>query len=139
MVMIRSALGATLITFLAVYTTREYLFGLAIVMVAYSFFWNAVLPQFEAVTLAHLGQNSHRYSRIRVWGSIGFVITTVVIGVMRDVIGIDLLPLLIALLFMACMGNSLLIAEPPIVKPNSPIETRVLHILQQPKVLDSFV
>ena len=38
---------------------------LVLVMVAFSFFWNAALPQLEATTFNHLGEHSHRYSGIR--------------------------------------------------------------------------
>jgi PPP family 3-phenylpropionic acid transporter len=36
-------------------------------------FSSAPMPIFEAVTLSYLQQDTHRYSRIRIWGSIGFV------------------------------------------------------------------
>jgi PPP family 3-phenylpropionic acid transporter len=45
------------------------LFALVAVMTAFSFFYNAIMPQFEAVTLSHLGDTPQRYGRIRVWGS----------------------------------------------------------------------
>ena len=38
---------------------------LALVMMLFSFFWNASLPQFEAVTMSHLGSRAEDYSRIR--------------------------------------------------------------------------
>ncbi len=47
----------------------------ALVMAGYSFFWNAVMPQFEALTLDHLHRQPQRYSIIRVWGSVGFIVT----------------------------------------------------------------
>jgi MFS family permease len=46
---------------------------LALVVTAYSFFWNAVLAQFEVITITHLAGRYHSYSRIRLWGSIGFI------------------------------------------------------------------
>ena len=50
------------------------------ITVAFSFFWNAVLPQFEAVTLFHLKNKAHRYSQIRLWGSVGFIVTVLGVG-----------------------------------------------------------
>ena len=35
----------------------------ALITLAFSFFWNAVLPQFEAVTLFHLKEQAYRYTR----------------------------------------------------------------------------
>ncbi|HBK45944.1 MAG TPA: MFS transporter, partial [Xanthomonadaceae bacterium] len=47
--------------------------GMYAAMVAFCFFYNAVMPQFESITLTHLGNDSHRYGMIRVWGSVGFI------------------------------------------------------------------
>jgi len=46
----------------------------------FSFFWNATLPLMEAMTFAYLGIHSHRYSHIRLWGSIGFIVIVVGLG-----------------------------------------------------------
>src|SRR5690606_1811620 len=43
-----------------------------VVVSVFTFFWNAILAQFEVVTLDYLGREYHRYSRIRLWGSVGF-------------------------------------------------------------------
>lgn len=40
-------------------------------------FWNAPLPQFEALTLNHLGLHVKRYSAIRLWSSIGFILAVI--------------------------------------------------------------
>ena len=53
---------------------------LALIMALHAFFWHAVLPQFEVITLAHLREQSARYSEIRLWGSIGFVLAVVGLG-----------------------------------------------------------
>lgn len=53
---------------------------LAAVVAVFGFFWNAALPQFEATTLTHLGERVHRYSRIRVWGSLGFILSVSGLG-----------------------------------------------------------
>ncbi|HLS99559.1 MAG: MFS transporter [Porticoccaceae bacterium] len=58
--------------------------SMALVMAGYSFFWNAVMPQFEALTLDHLQGEPERYSAIRVWGSVGFIITVVAGGYWFD-------------------------------------------------------
>ena len=51
-----------------------------VAMIAFCFFYNAVMPQFESITLTHLGNDSHRYSMIRVWGSLGFIIVVAGFG-----------------------------------------------------------
>jgi len=49
-------------------------------MLLYSFFWNAILPQFEVITLKHLGKRSNEYGRVRLWGSVGFILAVLVGG-----------------------------------------------------------
>ena len=51
-----------------------------LVMLVYATAYNAIMPQFEALTLAHLGERRSRYGRIRVWGSVGFVIANIGFG-----------------------------------------------------------
>lgn len=67
----------------------------AAVTVAFSFFWNATLPQFEAATMLHLRAEPRRYSRIRLWGSVGFIAAVLGIGRFLDDFGIAFLPWII--------------------------------------------
>src|SRR5699024_873388 len=78
-------LGAllTAVTFTGILWRQDYLW-LALIMALHSFFWHAVLPQFETITLGHLGEQSARYSRIRLWGSVGFIVTVVVLGLLLE-------------------------------------------------------
>jgi PPP family 3-phenylpropionic acid transporter len=46
---------------------------LALTLALVGFFWNAPMPLFEAMTMSWLRENAHNYSRIRIWGSLGFV------------------------------------------------------------------
>lgn len=71
--LIRLASGLALLCFAGMYWQQTYVWVL-VVMAGFGFFWNASLPQFEALTLAHLGAEVRRYSAIRLWGSIGFIV-----------------------------------------------------------------
>ena len=73
--------------------------GLFLAMTAFCFFYNAVMPQFESITLSHLGARSERYGLIRVWGSIGFIVVVVTYGWLIDRHGIAALPWLMLPLF----------------------------------------
>jgi PPP family 3-phenylpropionic acid transporter len=55
------------------------------VLLAMTFFWSAALPLVEATTLTHLGDQTERYGRIRVWGSVGFIIAVIGVGYLLDV------------------------------------------------------
>lgn len=79
----------------------------ALVMLVFSFFWNAVLPQVEVITLNNLGQNKQDYSRIRLWGSLGFIGAVNGVGYLIDHWGISALPALLLALMICIWLNSL--------------------------------
>lgn len=108
---------------------QESAFGIGLVMLVFSFFWNAVLPQFEVITLKQLGRHRDMYSRIRVWGSIGFIVTVVGIGALLDLISIQWLPWLMLLLMLFIWVNTLLI-------PHEPVADQTTHM---PAAKDSFI
>ena len=106
---------------------------LAIVMMLFSFFWNAALPQFEATTFNYLGDNAHRYSSIRLWGSIGFIVAVWGLGEIMQGRGIQLLPWILFGLFVAIWINSLLVPEE--AAGHLPLDHSPLRkILSQPHV-----
>ena len=82
-----------------------------LVMTIFSFFWNASLPQFEATTMNHLGENSSRYSSIRLWGSVGFILSVAVLGPLLGWFGTSLLPVILAVLFAFIWLSSLSVPE----------------------------
>lgn len=136
MLLVRLGSFLAICCFLGVFVGQQY-YWLAFVMSAFSFFWNAVLPQFEAVTLAYLGHQAHYYSRVRVWGSIGFIITVGLFGWLFEYINILLLPLLLTALFSAIWLTSLLVPEQPITQP-SRAQDSFYQVLWQPTVLALF-
>jgi PPP family 3-phenylpropionic acid transporter len=98
--LIRWAAFLSLMSFGAVFSSTGFI-GLVAVMVTFSFFWNATLPLFETVTLGHLRQAVSRYSQVRLWGSIGFIVTVWAVGAALDgPLAIACLPQLIVLLFV---------------------------------------
>lgn len=75
-------------------------------MCVFCFMYNAVMPQFESITLSHLVGRSERYGRIRVWGSIGFVAIVALYGVVLDHLAVDLLPWLMLPLFAGLVASA---------------------------------
>lgn len=108
---IRAASLLSILCFLGVFLGSSFLW-LALVMSVFSFFWNASLPQFEAVTLTQLGPASHRYSMIRLWGSVGFILSVALLGWLLDSQGTGILPLVVLGLFVAIWLSSLTAREP---------------------------
>lgn len=72
---------------------------LAAIMLLFAFFWDASLPQLEAATLNHLREQAGTYAHIRLWGSIGFIVTVMGLGRLLDQVHIWwLLPSLLVLM-----------------------------------------
>ncbi len=78
----------------------------AMVMALYAFFWHAVLPQFEVITLTHLQGQTSRYSQIRLWGSIGFILSVVVLGRMLEWFSLDHYPQLLLVILIGIVASS---------------------------------
>jgi len=89
MAIVRLASLLAAVAFAGVFLALGY-WWLAAVIAVFSFFWNAALPQFEATTLTHLGERVHRYTSIRIWGSIGFILVVAGLGPFLDRYGAGL-------------------------------------------------
>jgi PPP family 3-phenylpropionic acid transporter len=103
-------------------------------MAVFSFFWNASLPQFEATTMNHLGDELHRYSGIRLWGSIGFILAVTGLGSLLGLSGTGVLPAVLMGLFVLIWLSSL--AVPESAAGYLPLDQEPLHkVLRRPLVL----
>jgi PPP family 3-phenylpropionic acid transporter len=110
--LIRLAIGLSALLFAGFFYGNDY-YWFAIVTISFSFFWNATLPQFEAATLLHLkNQAGQAYSRIRLWGSIGFILAVLGIGWFLDSFSIGYLPLIITSLLSLNAFIALITPEP---------------------------
>ncbi len=79
---IAAALMASVFFAALLFTTR-FLPVLAI-MALFSIFWAPVLPLVEAATLEAADRHTVDYGRIRLWGSVGFIVVSVGLGVVLD-------------------------------------------------------
>lgn len=109
-------------------------FALAIVMLAFGFFWSASLPQFEAVTLNHLEGRVHDYTRVRLWGSIGFIITVIVLGDVLERYGVQHLPW-IAFVMIVGIWLTSLIAPNDVSDEHSLDHEPIINVLKSPTVI----
>ena len=86
MSVVRAASFFTAVAFAGVFFGTHY-WWLALVMLVFSFFWHASLPLVEVSTMNHLGAQPGAYGRVRLWGSIGFIISVAALGVLIDTHG----------------------------------------------------
>lgn len=122
--------------FVGIFWAHQYIW-LALFMTLFSFFWNAALPQFEAVTLNHLQGNARLYSRIRLWGSVGFILAVGLLGPILDRFGVEILPIVLVCLFAAIWVASLLVPS-----KNAPHESQhipLLHLLKRPYIISFLI
>ena len=81
--------------------------GLCVVMILFGFALNPMLPQFEAMTLAAVGERGVDYGHVRLWGSIGFLIVAYSFGWVLDRVGSGNLPWLMLPLYLALVLSAL--------------------------------
>ena len=84
MAIIRLAAITSLLGFTAFFWLIK-LPGMLLAMAVLAFFWSAALPLVETLTFDHLREERGRYSRIRLWGSIGFIVAVMLTGAVLDV------------------------------------------------------
>ena len=65
--------------------------GMVLVMLVFASLYNALMPQYEALTLAHLRYETESYSSIRLYGSIGFLLVVLGYGALFREIGVSYL------------------------------------------------
>lgn len=130
-------LGAlcTLLSLSLIFVSQSYAW-LALVMALHAFFWHAVLPQFEVITLAHLREQSARYAQIRLWGSIGFILSVVGLGKAFDWFSLDIYPWALLLIITGIALSSFWVPDAqPLASSQSVNRGGFVQQLKQPGVL----
>ena len=131
--MVRIACGLALLSFLGSYISSSYL-GIMIVMSCFGFFWSAALSPFDALTMNHLGEECERYSRIRLWGSIGFVVTVLTLPVFIEKHGLSLILDAMTFLFSTIFIAACLVPNKAHAV-QSVSTTNIWDVLRKPAVL----
>jgi len=132
MPIVRLASALSALSFLAIFTTDGFL-EMALVMVLFSFFWNASLPQMEAVTFSHLGERVSRYASIRLWGSIGFILSVSLLGFALQRLDTGVVPLVVLTLYSGIWLSSLLIPEGP-QRRSTQASPSILWLIRHPEI-----
>lgn len=103
----------------------------------FSVFWNATMPQFEAYTFGQLERQGGDYSRIRLWGSIGFVVAVLGGGSGFDAIGIGWFPLAAVLTIVAMSASAMSLPRDSAVTAHAESEP-LGSVLRRPVVVALF-
>ncbi len=133
MLLVRVAAAASALAFAVVATQTGYT-GLLLWMSVFAIFWTALIPQYEANTLAVLGPRVGSYGRIRLWGSVGFILAVVLGGWWFGQYGLGAVPLVCAgLVAMVALSSWFAPAGPRAAVPHA--GPGFSSLLRQPRVI----
>ncbi|MFP5304776.1 MAG: MFS transporter [Gammaproteobacteria bacterium] len=132
--LIRWAALAALLMFLAI-PFVDGIWWIAALMVGYTPFWHALLPQFEVVTLNHLHASGADYSRVRLWGSVGFVFAVLALGSALDLTGMLWLPWLVAGFWIGMAAAAWAVPEAPSLHAPGTPRSSLWAVLRRREVL----
>lgn len=125
----------TLLCFAGIFVSQSYAW-LALIMALHAFFWHAVLPQFEVITFAHLQEQAARYSHIRLWGSIGFIVAVVGLGALFEWISLDAYPWALIVIMAGIVLSSWWVPNAqPQMRPNTHELGGFVQQLRRPGIL----
>ncbi len=129
---VRLAGGISFLGFLAFFWLDR-LEPMLAAMAILAFFWSAALPLVETLTFDHLKGQPGRYGRIRLWGSVGFIIAVLGTGALLDWVPEEALLWVCALILAGILLFSLLLPEAS-PRPCPGVQPPVGRILAQPRV-----
>jgi len=109
-------------------------YWLFFVMAALSLFTSSTLPLAESLTLAHLATTNGHYSRIRMWGSLGFIVAAVVLGFLIDFAGIKSLLWFLLMVQMTLFILSYTLPDPKVVAHEHD-HYSIWQVVKQPNVI----
>ncbi len=111
-------------------------FGALVAMhVAYAVFWNVALPAFDVVTLNHMARTGQDYARIRLWGSVGFVVAVAALGPVLDLTGVGPVPWIIVAAMLGMVWMALNVPDVHDLRPHDHALGGFLKRARQPAVL----
>lgn len=118
----------------------EGFWGILLVMGAFGLFWNAPLPQVEAMTFSYLGiKHVHRYTQIRVWGTIGFIVMSAGLGWFFTKQPVTQLPVVMLGLLACVWLVTLSMPQQPVTHKEKVTLESIRKVLRQPAVTAFFI
>ena len=130
---VRITAAIAIVCWLGMFASTAFLWICA-VLFAMTFFFSAALPLLEATTLVHLGDETGRYGRIRLWGSIGFIVAVVGIGHALDFVPVRALLWIVLALITGTFVCALIVPEVPPAS-NHADEPGATDVIRQPEVI----
>ena len=135
MLLVRIATWMEAVIWLLIFIIPNNFQSIAMLMLIFSFFQNAILAQFEGVTLFWLGERrAELYGKVRKWGSIGFIVGVFSIGVLLEIVDISMLPIMLLCIAFTAFLWSFTVKEPQDAPQSQKQLEALLPVLKRPVV-----
>jgi Nucleoside H+ symporter. len=110
-------LGAllALVSFSLLYWFSHY-WPITFCLALFTLFWTAILPQLEVHTLNSIKQSSKIYARVRLWGSLGFIVLAVLAGEAMSNLGYQIFTSVGVIILAGLFVSTLLLTDKKVVK-----------------------
>lgn len=99
---------------------------------------SGVVPLYEALLSQHLntaaGIDAARYGRVRVWGSVGFIVAVTAFGALLEWTGIAVFPVFVAVMNLLLLGAALRLPATHTAAVHDEPAPAVLPLLRRPEV-----
>ena len=104
-----------------------------VIMMAMSVFTSSTLPLAESLTLSHLATTNGHYSKIRAWGSFGFIMAALSFGFILDSLGMHYLLIVLCITQFLIFIFSYGVPEKPYLRKKL-TQNSFIKILKKPEV-----
>jgi len=104
-----------------------------VIMMAMSVFTSSTLPLAESLTLSHLATTNGHYSKIRAWGSFGFIMAALSFGFILDSLGMNYLLIVLCITQFLIFIFSYGVPEKPYHRKKL-TQNSFIKILKKPEV-----
>jgi PPP family 3-phenylpropionic acid transporter len=130
--------GLALLSFTLLFWLKGY-WPITFVLALFSLFWTAILPQLEVMTMTSIRRSAKIYARIRLWGSVGFIVLAVFAGKVIEEYSSEAFTYLGWLILFALFISSLLLKQPQSVRLKLQENTSLLSKLLVPSFVFFFI
>ena len=127
---------AAALTFCGMFVGRSFMFFFAL-MVTVNLFTSAQGPISEALMLSSMRGDLTHYGRVRLWGSVGFIVLVTLSGYALDWQGIELMPWIALLMLVMVTSVTFSLHEEPATQHAQPSNS-VRELLSRKSVLSFF-
>ena len=108
--------------------------GILFSVFLFSIFFHSSLPIFESYTLTSLKSDKASYGKIRLWGSVGFILSVLLVGFLVDKHGLAIFPWLLLFTAVLVWLSSLFLFDFSVTK-TATIPHNFISVIKKPHVI----